>query len=211
MDLRWKHPFTAIIAGPTSCGKSCFIKRFLNEINSMVDSDIHEILYCLPQNQPTDRFFERYTISRGIPDIDNFDDLKPRLIVLDDLMSEADGSVVDLFTKGSHHYNVSVIFVTQNIFNQGKGRRDISLNTHYIVCFKNPRDKQQINTLSRQVCPENTKYIQDAYKDATTQPFGYLLFDLKQSTPDLYRFRTNIFTSDNPANIVYIPKNYKYE
>lgn len=209
MDLRWKHPFTAIIAGPTSCGKSCFIKKFLSEINTMVDVDISEALYCLPQNQPIDKAFTKYTISRGIPDIETVDDLSPRLIILDDLMREADGSVVDLFTKGSHHYNVSVIFVTQNIFNQGKGRRDISLNSHYIVCFKNPRDKQQINTLSRQIYPENVRYIQEAYKDATAQPYGYLLFDLKQSTPDLYRFRTNIFECDTPTNIVYIPKDYK--
>lgn len=211
MDLRWKHPFTAIIAGPTSCGKSFFIKKFLSEIETMIDVNISEIIYCLPQNQPVDREFTRYKVSRGIPDIENFDDQSPRLIILDDLMREADGSVVDLFTKGSHHYNISVIFVTQNIFNQGKGRRDISLNSHYIVCFKNPRDKQQINTLSRQVFPENTRYIQEAYKDATSRPHGYLLFDLKQSTPDLYRFRTNIFTTDNPSNIVYVPKDYKYE
>lgn len=209
MDLRWKHPFTAIIAGPTSCGKSCFIKKFVSEISTMVDVNISEVVYCLPQNQPIDEAFKKYTISRGIPDIESFDDLSPRLIILDDLMREADGSVVDLFTKGSHHYNVSVIFVTQNIFNQGKGRRDISLNSHYIVCFKNPRDKQQINTLSRQVYPENVRYIQEAYKDATAQPYGYLLFDLKQSTPDLYRFRTNIFESDTPSNIVYVPKDYK--
>lgn len=209
MDLRWKHPFTAIIAGPTSCGKSCFIKKFLTEINTMVDVNISEVVYCLPQSQPIDKAFTKYKISRGIPDIETFDDLAPRLIILDDLMREADGSVVDLFTKGSHHYNVSVIFVTQNIFNQGKGRRDISLNSHYIVCFKNPRDKQQINTLSRQVYPENVRYIQEAYKDATAQPYGYLLFDLKQSTPDLYRFRTNIFECDTPSNIVYVPKDYK--
>lgn len=175
----------------------------------MVNVNISEIVYCLPQNQPVDEAFTKYTISRGIPDIETFDDLLPRLIILDDLMREADGAVVDLFTKGSHHYNVSVIFVTQNIFNQGKGRRDISLNAHYIVCFKNPRDKQQINTLSRQVFPENRRYIQEAYKDATAQPYGYLLFDLKQSTPDLYRFRTNIFESDTPSNIVYVPKDYK--
>lgn len=209
MDLKWKHPFTAIIAGPTSCGKSYFIKKFLSEINNMIDTHIAEVIYCLPHNQPVDNVFTRYTISRGVPEIENFSDLKPRLIILDDLMREADDNVVDLFTKGSHHYSISVIFVTQNIFNQGKGRRDISLNTHYIVCFKNPRDKQQIHTLSRQVYPENVRYIQEAYKDATSVPHGYLLFDLKQSTPDLYRFRTAIFKSDTHSNIVYIPKNQK--
>lgn len=206
MCIEWKHPFTAIIAGPTSCGKSYFIKRFLKEIRFMVDTNISEVIYCLPDNQPVDKEFLKYTIHRGIPEIESFSDQRPRLIILDDLMSEAETNVVDFFTKGSHHFNVSIMFVTQNIFNQGRGRRDISLNSHYIVCFKNPRDKQQILTLSRQVSPENPKYIQEAFIDATTKPHGYLLFDLKQSTPELHRIRTAIFQSDMPSDIVYIPK-----
>lgn len=151
----------------------------------------------------------KYRIFRGVPDIEQFTPLKPRLVILDDLMREADKNVVDLFTKGSHHFNISVMFVTQNIFNQGKGKRDISLNAHYIVCFKNPRDHQQILTLARQVYPENPRFIHVAYIDATNQPFGYLLLDLKQATHDNHRFRAAIFNCDKPYNIVYLPKGSK--
>lgn len=207
MCLKWVHPFTAILAGPTSCGKSFFVRKFLSKLSDMVDQPIYEVIYCLPPGQPIDEFFSKFTVVRGVPDFDVFNDLKPRLIILDDLMRETDDTVVDLFTKGSHHFNLSVIFITQNIFNQGKGRRDISLNAHYIVCFNNPRDRQQILTLSRQISPENSKYIQEAFRDATSLPFGYLLFDLKQSTPDNYRYRTSIFDTDTPSNIVYIQKN----
>lgn len=49
MTLPWVHPFTAIIAGPTSCGKSTFIKTFLKEIDFMIDTDIVEVIYCLPE------------------------------------------------------------------------------------------------------------------------------------------------------------------
>lgn len=209
MDVRWQHPFTAIIAGPTSSGKSWFIKRFLKEINCLVNGSIDEVIYCIPEGQVVDTEMSYTTLYEGIPDVSMFTDLKPRLVILDDLMREANGDLVDLFTKGSHHYNLSVIFVTQNIFNQGKGRRDISLNAHYIVCFKNPRDKQQILHLSKQISPENPRYIQDAYNDATSKPYGYLLFDLRQTTPDVVRYRTNIFQSDKPSNIVYVPKNFK--
>lgn len=97
----------------------------------------------------------------------------------------------------------------QNIFSQGKGRRDISLNAHYIVCFKNPRDRQQIKFLAKQISPDNTNYILDAYNDATSVPYGYLVFDLTQTTPDLYRYRTAIFSSDKPSNIVYVPTKTK--
>lgn len=206
MSLKWEHPFTAILAGPTSCGKSSFVKKFLNHIMVMADTHFSEIIYCLPEDQPIDSYFLKFRVIRGVPESSIFNDLKPRLIIIDDLMRETNSDVVDLFTKGSHHFNVSIMYVTQNIFNQGKGRRTISLNAHYIVTFKNPRDRVQIQTLSRQVCPDNNRYTQEAYKDATDRPYGYLLFDLKQSTPELYRYRTNIFPGDNPSNVIYIPK-----
>lgn len=206
MTVKWCHPYTAILAGPTSCGKSTFVKKFLYYVKEMCDTAFHEIIYCLPDDQPIDSFFSQFTVIRGVPEPSLFTDLKPRLVVIDDLMRETNSDVVDLFTKGSHHFNVSLMYITQNIFNQGRGRRTISLNAHYIVVFKNPRDRVQIQTLSRQVCPENSRYIQEAYKDATDIPFGYLVFDLKQSTPDLHRYRTNIFPSDVPQDIVYIPK-----
>lgn len=209
MDVRFQHPFTAIIAGPTSSGKSWFIKRLLKEMKWLINEDIEEIIYCAPEGQSVDSEIPYTKLYEGIPDVSMFTDFKPRMVILDDLMREANGDVVDLFTKGSHHYNLSVIFVTQNIFNQGKGRRDISLNAHYIVCFKNPRDRQQILHLSKQICPENPKYIQEAYNDATSKPYGYLLFDLRQTTPDIVRYRTNIFKSDIPSNTVYLPKNFK--
>lgn len=209
MDTHWQHPFTAIIAGPTSSGKSHFIKQFLREKSRLINNYIDEVVYCIPEGQVVDSEIPYNKLYEGIPNVEMFKDLKPRLVILDDLMREADGSVVDLFTKGSHHYNLSVIFVTQNIFNQGKGCRDISLNAHYIVCFKNPRDKQQILHLSKQIHPENPKYIQEAYNDATSKPFGYLLFDLRQTTPDIIRYRTSIFQTDEPSNIIYVPKNYK--
>lgn len=172
----------------------------------MADTHFSEIIYCLPEDQPIDSYFLKFRVIRGVPESSIFNDLKPRLIIIDDLMRETNSDVVDLFTKGSHHFNVSIMYVTQNIFNQGKGRRTISLNAHYIVTFKNPRDRVQIQTLSRQVCPDNNRYTQEAYKDATDRPYGYLLFDLKQSTPELYRYRTNIFPGDNPSNVIYIPK-----
>ena len=99
---------------------------------------------------------------------------------------------MSLFTKGSHHQILSVIFITQNLFHHTL--REVSLNLNYIVIFKNPSDKAQIQYLARQICPEDPLYVQEAYLDATFKPYGYLLFDLKQSTPDNCRLRTNIFS-----------------
>jgi hypothetical protein len=208
MSLTFNHPFTCILAGPTQSGKSSWTKKFINDLHIIVHPKIEEVIYCLPGGQPFVNSFPKYVkIHEGVPDIENFTDCKKRLIVLDDLMSSAKQNVVDLFTKGSHHFNISVIFIMQNLFSQKPGQRDISLNAHFIVLLKNPREKNQCNYLARQVYPENPRFIQEAFMDATNKEFGYLLFDLTQQTDDLYRFRTNIFSTDFPRNIIYVPKN----
>lgn len=145
----------------------------------------------------------------GLPRPEDYsnDPLSAKLVIIDDLMRESSscGTIVDLFTKGSHHKNLSVILISQNLFHQGRGQRDISLNANYIVVFKNPRDRAQIRHLARQVYPDDPKFLEEAYYDATSQPHGYLLLDLKQSTPDEYRFRTRIFPIDT-LHYVYIPR-----
>ena len=54
---------------------------------------------------------------------------------------------------------ISVIYIVQNLFHQGKGSRSISLNSHYLLLFKNPRDKLQILTLAKQMYPGQTDFF----------------------------------------------------
>jgi hypothetical protein len=106
--------------------------------------------------------------------------------------------VCDLFTKISHHRNISVILITQNLFHQGKFFRDISLNAKHIVVFENVRDREQFSHLARQVLPHDSKGLSDAYLNATEEPLGYLVLDLSQDTNDRLRFRTCIFPEEEP-------------
>jgi len=143
----------------------------------------------------------------GIPE--NFGNAqgKPSLLILDDLLNEAySDKVCDLFTKGSHHRNVSVILVTQNLFHQGRKCRDISLNAKYVVALKNVRDRNQFSFLARQVYPENSDSLYRAYLDATSRPHGYLILDFAQDTDDRVRFRTNVFPDECPP-VIYAPVN----
>lgn len=196
-----------MICGPTGCGKTWFVKKFLKFISRMTSEPFERIIFYYSEWQPA---YTEYGASiefhEGLPqNADYANDRRAKLIIIDDLMREAsNNSVVDLFTKGSHHKNLSVIFITQNLFHQGHGQRDISLNANYIVIFKNPRDRAQIQHLARQVYPEDPRFVQEAYHDAASKPHGYLLLDLKQSTPDNCKFRTCIFP-DDPHNFVYVP------
>lgn len=210
MSLPFQHPFTAMICGPTSCGKTQFVKKCLKNASRVFDTEFDRTLFYYGEWQPAyAELGSAIEFKEGLPQSNEYsnDPEKTKLIIVDDLMRESSNNVmVDLFTKGSHHKNLSVMFITQNMFHQGSGQRDISLNTNYLILFKNPRDRAQVQHLGRQVCPENPKFLQEVYLDATSQPFGYLLLDLKQTTPENCRYRTNIFP-DDAAQYVYVPVN----
>ena len=98
-------------------------------------------------------------------------------IVIDDQMIEAgkDNWIVNLFTKGSYHRNLSVIYIVQNLFHQGKDNRSITLNSHHLVLFKNPRDELQILSLAKQMYPSETAWFVKDYEEAVRRPYGYLI------------------------------------
>lgn len=223
MDTRWKHPWTSIVCGPTGCGKTIFVKTFLRHLSTMTDARFDRILFYYAEWQEAYRQLQQeltrsegktkrgctIEFREGLPRPEDYsnDPLAAKLVIIDDLMRESSSCdvIVDLFTKGSHHKNLSVVLISQNLFHQGRGQRDISLNANYIVVFKNPRDRAQIRHLARQVYPDDPKFLEEAYHDATSRPHGYLLLDLKQSTPDEYRFRTCIFPADT-THYAYVPR-----
>lgn len=214
--LCFKHPFTCMAAGPTSSGKTVLIRNILNNYKNTIYFDAIpeklKIIWGYGQwqelyNKQLDNCDIHYI--DGLPSEDEIKELSPQLIVIDDLMTELgnDAKLANLFTKGSHHLNISVIFIAQNIFHQGSQMRTISLNCHYLLILKNPRDKRQIIALSSQIFPNNSKYFIEAYNDATSVQYGYIRVDLKQDTPDKYRIQTNIIPVNNKLRpIAYIPK-----
>ena len=111
-----------------------------------------------------------------------------------------DKRIVTLFTRGSHHRNLSVIYSVQNLFHQRKGNRRISQNSHYLVLFKNPREKLQILTMAKQMYPGKTDFFLNQSKEAVKRPFDYLLIDLKITTQDNCRLRTNVLPSKEGFN-----------
>ena len=107
--------------------------------------------------------------------------------------AKCDQRIADLFTKGSHHRKISIVYLTQNLFSQGKACRDIALNTQYLVLCNNPIDRQQVAALARKNYPSTHAIVMKRFKQATFHPYGYLVVDLKSSTPEQDRLHTDIF------------------
>ena len=207
-DTIFKHPFTCMIAGPSQSGKTYLVNNILSFNQIIIKPEIQRIYYCYSAWQD---FFNTFNVInpeikfiKGLPDISEISSLENNLIILDDLMSKIDESVLNLFTVDSHHKNISVIFITQNLFAQGKFSRTISLNSHYLIVFNNPRDKTQINVLARQLFPHNSSYFLESFEDSVKKPHGYLFIDLKQSTESRNRIQTGIVPGD--LRIIYTPK-----
>ena len=190
------HPFTSVISGPTGSGKSVFVRRFVHNIKHTMTPIPDRILWCYGEYQTLYGTVDGVDFHQGLPDLDTLDPRERHLIILDDLMDEMDQRVASLFTKKSHHRNISVMYIVQNLFHRGKHHRTISLNAHYMVVFKNPRDVSQIMALAHQMYPQRTKYFLEAYTAATARPHGYLVIDMKQETPDILRLRSHIFPGE---------------
>lgn len=189
-----KHPFTMLVSGPTGCGKTTWLKQLVNSQLSTPKPE--KIFYFYGEYQPAFKYFRKVHFINGLQ-LDVLDNIKGKNIwvIIDDLMADAvnSNSISDLFTKGSHHRNISIILVVQNFFAQGKEMRNISLNSHYIVLFKNPRDKTISLNIARQMYPGKSPLFQQVFEDATSRPYSYLFIDLKPDTNDSQRLLTDIF------------------
>lgn len=91
-----------------------------------------------------------------------------KILVLDDLMIDAaeNMEMVHLLCVGSHHNNITVIHLLQNLFHKGKAMRTASLNCHYCILFPSYRDRLQIQTFGKQIFPRKSKYSMDAFEKA---------------------------------------------
>ena len=200
MDVRFQTPANFYICGQSQSGKSYLVRSMLYNLEELFTPVPSRIVYCYGEYQSVfdDMRSKIPNISfvEGLPE-DLYQMLEGHqnsMIIIDDLMTQCsqNQNISDLFTKGSHHKGITVMYLTQNLFPPGKQSRTISLNSHYMIIFKNPRDSLGISTLARQMYPRNVNYLLDSFHDATREPHGYLLIDLHQSTPENMRLRTNV-------------------
>ena len=199
MSLKFENPSSFLLSGASGCGKTFWILKFIDHIHQICP-EIKRIFYYYEIWQ---KCFESYTdkviFRQGPPDLAKLKEAKDSLVILDDLMFSDPVFLCKIYTIYAHHYHFTPVITTQNLFH--KAHREISLNTHFVVVFKNCRDVSQISYFLRQIFPEKYKAALLAYKDATDNPRGYLLVDLRTTTPESDRLRTNIFPDQ--LNYVY--------
>lgn len=217
-------PFTCISYGSTGTGKTFIVHEFIKYQKEMTSSGgFQKIYYFYGSFQPrfsnpiaenlqyiegfpSPEFFEREEIKN--PDI-------PILIVLDDLLMKSHNNpvLVDLFTQESHHKNLSVIYMINNLYHPSKNLPTVRRNTFVFLLQVTQRDVAPISNLSRQLIPQRPKDIIDAYEislkhlNPETNIYSTLLVDIFPHTPPEKRILEN-FLPTNEYMIVYVPNEF---
>ena len=215
LSLLFNHPCNIFISGPSGCGKTEFVHKLIDYREDLFDIAPKRITWCYKEWQNAYSImkekFDFITFIDGIPEDENeivSDASIPHLVIFDDMLGEKDEEKIKLwFTRKGHHRNASVIYITQNMFSQSKSSRTISLNSRYMILFRNERDNNQIKTLANQM---QAPHLIPAYNDATSLPHGYLVIDFHSRTQKVLRLRTDIFhrwytKNEDQGPIIYSP------
>ena len=206
----FQHPFTMTLSGSTGSGKTEWLMKFIKNLNDLVNPSIRAILYCYGELNHNILMLQKMGIQtvHGIPSEEIIQNAARKtggrlLLILDDLIVGMRSDFLDvLFTRGSHNWGVSVVLVTQNLFN--KELRTARNNSHYLVLMRNPAGALQIKNLAIQLFPSQVPHFMESYKDATKEKFTYLVIDNHPNGDEMERLKTNIYPDE--FTIFYIPK-----
>lgn len=201
--FRFHTPSSLMIAGPSGCEKTVLATKLLLDNAELFANPPKAIRYCYGSWQ---KGFEKLKkggvkFHEGIPDNELLPKWFPQggVLVLDDLMDEGgnDKNVLDLFTKHSHHQNITVIYLCQDLFAVGKFAKTISRNAHYVVALENPRDQLELCNLLQQSFPTRFNDVLNIFRKVTNdRSFGYILLDLHPTSKDDQRILSHLLKEE---------------
>ena len=214
------HPFTLIISGATSSGKTEWLLRLIRNRDLMIEqnqnssesnslpSQIH-VLYCYGELNPKIlalKTASNVELHHGSPSEEiirsSTSTHAPLLLILDDLYLDVGDQLLNvLFTRGSHNWGVSIILVTQSLF--GRNLRTARTNSHYLVLMRNPSGQLEVRNVGSQLFPGRLSYFMDAYRQAIRDPYSYLLVNMAPNTKEEFRLSSHIFPGERME--LYLP------
>jgi Cdc6-like AAA superfamily ATPase len=218
-DMRFDHPATHFVCGPTGSGKTFRTANILTNKNNLIKNGhkIKNIIFCYSQWQDVyEKLKSSEIVTKWVnkmPSNEEFLDLVKydkdeggSIVVIDDFMHQIGTDLDEIVRVSSRHNNCSVFILLQNLFPPYKQARQISINVKYFHIHKNPRENNQIYSIARQISPVNSKWIVQSYYEATKNtPYSCLLLDMTQTCPQYLRVRSSYLPHESPM-LVWIEK-----
>jgi molybdopterin-guanine dinucleotide biosynthesis protein len=178
-----------LIAASSKSGKTALVKDILINHYFMFDKPLSEIIWAFHPGSKNDSLFNELkacltvpiTFVEGFPEesiktatlFQNTSGDETKCLVLDDIVVTAlkRPSFIDLFTVLSHHQNINIIAVLQNLHADTSSQRQIMNNVirnlSYLVLFP---DRRQINA-----CKQIARTYFPGEEDKLTLPFKRLI------------------------------------
>ena len=136
-----------MLSAPSISGKSSFSIRFLHHLETLCTERTFDCGFIWSYSVVSDvpprhlGWTKNVRFKMGVPAYFNNTQGRPCLVILNDLVIDVfSKDVFDLFTKGSHHSYISVILITQNLFQQGRFCRDICAKLKQYIVIEKLRD-----------------------------------------------------------------------
>lgn len=212
----FRHPTQIIVSGPTKAGKTTLVTQILANRDAMFNPPLGEIYWFYSMEMSVQKPQEQLPgvhFVQGEPSIEKLEAMDPsvpKLIVLDDLMHMVETklgfeSLKKLFTAISHHCNMSVIFIVQDLYVSRNMCRLANQSENTIVMTNGSACYQIKNLAQKLFGPGHGPFITWCVAHAKSQSsHGYLLLSTGAAIPDSHRVTSFILPSDK--NRFYVKK-----
>jgi len=203
--LKLKIPSNTMVMGSSGSGKTMYVLKLIKFVNHMFRPRPKNIVYAYGHDNNALPKLKKMgvIIHKGLPSDKYLANIKkPMILILDDLMLQADKHYLDnLFTVKSHHENIAVIKMVQNAFH--KNLKTLRDNCHYFFLFNSPAAKRQIRDFGVNVFPQKYKNFLKIFENVVKSKYEPLFIDLQPNTDEDLRLRSKILP--NQITEVYKP------
>ena len=187
MPIKFLANKNTIIFGQTGSGKTHFMLELIRK--KMIHPFPKNIYYMYKVEQDFMKSWnkieeQKITFIQGLYP-NKMKTSEPSLLVIDDLLLSTNKDVVEMFILGSHHKQISLFYLSQNLFPDCSLFRTMSNNAHYFVIFNNKRNSTQIHRLAHQVfIGKDVLRIKNAYKRIQQQHWGFMVLTFVPELPE---------------------------
>ena len=125
INMRFSHPARILVCGPSNSGKTTLVTNIIRNWRTFFHHPVTCVVWYYGVYQPG---YDKLStmgveLREGLPESIESDfpytvsSDETQILVLDDLMKQAtkDSHVLDIFTKWSHHKNITALMLSQNI------------------------------------------------------------------------------------------------
>ena len=217
-ELKLISPFSCFVVGCTGSGKSITVLDWLKNSDKVFQDKFNDIYYFYGSTHQeifNDPKLSHVKFSNDLKLLEKIIQIEYEepgvLVVFDDLMNVTGENVIfqNLYTKGSHHLNISIINIIQNFFFKSKTFVTLKDNSQYIY-IKRHVNEIKLKTLANAI-GVGTDELMGAYHESDFKDrFGGILVDnhIKSNIRKISKIRDNL-TSDS-VGLYITDKNFSY-